>query len=192
MIQPTPENIKIIFDIFFEADLKLWNEFSQKLTVKKYDKNQTIKEYNTTEKFMNILVKGSVGLFVWNGQDDICINLYYENNFFCDYLSLLKQKQTLIKSEALEDCVVWSIHHKDLQELYSKSLIGVNIGKVISEELFIKKQTEQVNLLTLKPQDRYLKLLEERPEIIRRTPLKIIASYLGLTAESLSRIRKRI
>ncbi|MGN4146230.1 hypothetical protein [Flavobacterium johnsoniae] len=58
--------------------------------------------------------------------------------------------------------------------------------------LYIQKQQQQIDLLTLTPQDRYLKLIESRPEIFQRTPLKIIASYLGLTAESLSRIRKRI
>ena len=71
-------------------------------------------------------------------------------------------------------------------------MIGVHIGKVISEELFIKKQTEQIGLLTLTPTQRYQKLVEEKPKILQRTPLKIIASYLGVLPESLSRIRKKI
>ena len=66
------------------------------------------------------------------------------------------------------------------------------LGKAISEMLYVRKQQEQINLLTLSPQERYIKLIESRPEIFQRTPLKIIASYLGLTAESLSRIRKRV
>ena len=87
---------------------------------------------------------------------------------------------------------IWSIEYKNLQKLYQKSVIGVHIGRVISEELFIKKQTEQINLLTLSPTERYKKLLIEKPKIIQRTPLKIIASYLGVLPESLSRIRNRI
>lgn len=192
IIEPTPENIKSIFDDFYKADITLWTEFSKKLSVQKAIKNQVIKDYDVTEKSMNILINGSVGLFVWDGQDDICINLYYENNFFCDYLSFLKQKPTLVKSQALENCLFWSIKYQDLQELYAKSVIGVHIGKIIAEELFIRKQTEQVQLLTLTPKERYLRLIEERPMTLQRTPLKIVASYLGLTAESLSRIRKRI
>lgn len=192
MTEPTPEHIKKIFDTFYKADINLWIEFSKKLKVNQAAKNQVIKDYDTTEKSMNILITGSVGVFVWDGQDDVCINLYYENNFFCDYLSFLRQQSTFIKSQALEDCLYWSIKYKNLQELYSKSVVGVHIGKVIAEELFIKKQTEQVQLLTLTPKERYLKLIEERPQILQRTPLKIVASYLGLTAESLSRIRKRV
>lgn len=192
IIEPTPENVKKVFDTFYEADLNLCTEFSKKLKVNYAVKNQIIKDYDSIEKNMNILVTGSTGLFVWDGHDDICISLYYENSFFCDYLSFLKQKITAIKSQALENCVYWSISFADLQQLYSKSVTGVYIGKIVAEELFIKKQMEQVHLLTLSPKERYLKLITERPKILQRTQLKIVASYLGLTAESLSRIRKRI
>lgn len=192
MKEPTPENIKKVFDPFFEADLSLWEAFSKYVTPREFEKNEIIKDYHSTEKYINILVKGSVGLFVWDGQDNVCINLCYENDFFCDYLSFLKQKETVIQSQALEKCETWSIHHTKLNELYQKSVIGVNIGKIISEELFIKKQTEQIELLTLSPTDRYKRLLSERPEILQRTSLKVIASYLGILPESLSRIRKKI
>lgn len=183
MTEPTAENIKKLFDKYFEAELSVWETFSSCLIYRTFRKNEIIKEHDSKERFMNIIINGSAGLFVYNGQDDICINLYYENDFFCDYLSFLKQKETTIKSKALENCEVWSISYDKLQELYQKSVIGVHIGKVISEELFIKKQTEQINLLTLSPKERYLKLLNERPKIIQRTPLKIIASYLGVLPE---------
>lgn len=191
MINPTPKEIKKIFDNYFIAELGLWAEFSKYINVRSFSKNEIIKDYYTTEKYINILIKGSVGLFVWNNNKDICINLYYENHLFSDYLSFLKQQTTAIKSESLEDTLVWSIHHTDLNSLYEKSINGVKIGKAISDVMFIRKQSEQVRLLTLTPTERYLKLIEERPEIFQRTPLKIIASYLGLTAESLSRIRKK-
>lgn len=192
MINPTPGEVKEIFDNYFIADLNLWAEFSKYISVRSFRKNEIIKDYDHTEKHINILVRGSVGLFVWGHNKDICINLYYENHLFSDYLSFLKQQPTAIKSESLEDTVVWSIHHTDLNSLYEKSMYGVKIGKAISDAMFIRKQSEQINLLTLTPTERYLKLIAERPEIFQRTPLKIVASYLGLTAESLSRIRKRI
>lgn len=192
MTNPTPEEIKKIFDDYFVADVNLWSEFSKHIKTRNFNKHDIIKDYHKTERFVNILVKGSVGLFVWGNDKDICINLYYENHLFSDYLSFLNQKPIAIKSEALEDTEVWSIGYNGLKELYSNSINGLTIGKAISDAMFIKKQTEQVNLLTLTPTERYLKLIKERPEIFQRTSLKIIASYLGLTAESLSRIRKRI
>lgn len=189
---PSPEDVKKIFETYFTADMNIWKGFSEKIKVREFEKSEIIKDYNAVERYLNIVIKGSAGLFVWDGKRDICINLLYEKSFISDYMSFLNQQPTVIKTEALEDLTLWSISHADLNELYQRSETGLRIGKAISEMLYIRKQQEQINLLTLSPQDRYLKLIESRPEIFQRTPLKIIASYLGLTAESLSRIRKRV
>lgn len=192
MEQPTPERIKEIFDRFYEADINLWTAFSKCVHMRSFEKNEVIKDYFKTEKYINILVSGSAAHFVLADEKDVCINLYYEKDIFSDYLSFLTQSATVIKTLALEDTIIWSINHKDLNELCLKSSSGVFIGKAISDAMFIRKQSEQINLLTLSPTERYLKLIKERPEVFQRTSLKIICSYLGITAESLSRIRKKI
>ncbi|CAM3734248.1 Crp/Fnr family transcriptional regulator [Flavobacterium chungbukense] len=189
---PSPEDVKKIFETYFTADMNIWKGFSEKIKVREFQKSEIIKDYHGVEKYLNIVIKGSAGLFVWDGKRDICINLLYENSFISDYMSFLNQQPSVIKTEALEDITLWSIYHQDLTELYQRSETGLRIGKAISEMLYVRKQQEQINLLTLSPQERYIKLIESRPEIFQRTPLKIIASYLGLTAESLSRIRKRV
>lgn len=189
---PSPEDVKKIFETYFTADMNIWKGFSEKIKVREFEKSEIIKDYNAVERYLNIVIKGSAGLFVWDGKRDICINLLYEKSFISDYMSFLNQNPTVIKTEALEDLTLWSISHSDLNELYQRSETGLRIGKAISEMLYIRKQQEQINLLTLSPQERYTRLIESRPEIFQRTSLKIIASYLGLTAESLSRIRKRV
>ena len=191
MEQPTPQRVKEIFDPFYKADLKLWTEFEKYLQVRTFKKNELIKDYHSKEKYINILISGSVAHFVLAEEKDICINLYYEEQLFSDYLSFLTQSSTVIKTQALEESLVWSISHSDLHALYSRSTTGLIIGKAISDAMFIRKQSEQINLLTLSPTERYLKLIKERPEIFQRTSLKIICSYLGIAAESLSRIRKK-
>lgn len=192
MEQPTPEAVKQIFDTFYKADISLWTEFTKYLQVRAFEKNEIIKEYHKAERFINILISGSAAHFILTDDKEVCINLFYENQFFSDYLAFLTQSSTVIKTQALENCVVWSVSYDDLNELYSKSSRGLFIGKAIADAMFIRKQSEQINLLTLSPTDRYLKLIKERPEIFQRTSLKIICSYLGITAESLSRIRKKI
>jgi len=191
MTHPTAEKIKEIFDQYYKADIELWIEFTKYVKLRSFGKNEVIKDYHKTEKYINILISGSVAHFVLAEHKDICINLYYQNQIFSDYLSFITQSPTIIKTESLEDSIVWSIKHSDLNELYARSVKGMLIGKAISDAMFIRKQFEQINLLTLSPRERYLKLITSRPEIFQRTPLKIIASYLGVTAESLSRIRKK-
>lgn len=192
MEQPTSERIKEIFDPFYKADISLWTAFSEYLHVRAFKKNEIIKEYHKTEKYLNILISGSVAHFVLANEKDTCITLFYEEQIFSDYLSFLTQVPNVIKTQALEDVVIWSISHQDLHNLYARSATGIFIGKSLSDAMFIRKQSEQISLLTLSPTERYLKLIKERPEIFQRTSLKIICSYLGITAESLSRIRKKI
>ncbi|GGH04588.1 Crp/Fnr family transcriptional regulator [Pedobacter zeae] len=189
---PTAKEIQQIFAPYYHADINIWEAFSKKISVRQFLKNEIVKDYNDIERYLNIVVSGSVALFVWNGKKDICINLLYEKSFMSDYLSFLKQAPSGIKTAALEDCTLWSISYPDLNELYARNETGLRIGKAVSDILFLRKQQEQINLLTLTPDERYLRLIKQRPEIFQRTPLKIIASYLGLTAESLSRLRKRL
>ncbi|HEY8893629.1 MAG TPA: cyclic nucleotide-binding domain-containing protein [Niastella sp.] len=189
---PSAEDVEKVFAPYYKADMKIWKGFSGKIQVRKFAKSEVVKEYNTIEKYLNIIVKGSAGVFVWNGNRDSCINLLYEYSFMTDYLSFLNQQPTVIKTEALEDTVLWSIHYADLNALYEANQVGLRIGKAIAENLYIRKQQQQISLLTQSPEERYLRLITDRPEIFQRTPLKVIASYLGLTAESLSRIRKRV
>jgi len=75
--------------------------------------------------------------------------------------------------------------------MHEKFPVSVQMSKSIAEQLYINKQEEMIRLLTLKPEERYRKLLKERPDVLLRTPLKVISSYLGITPESFSRIRKK-
>jgi len=186
------EKIKAVFDAYFPADLSLWAEFAKFIQVRCFRKAEIIKHYHSTEKYINIMISGSVAHFALANQKDVCISLYYENQVFSDYASFLSQSPTAIKTESLEESEIWSISHQDLHKLYKRSSTGLLIGKAIADAMFIRRQTEQITLLTLSPQERYLRLLHRRPEIVQRTSLKIIASYLGVTAESLSRIRKKV
>ena len=70
--------------------------------------------------------------------------------------------------------------------------MGSLIFLISSESSFVEKQQQQIDLLLKTAEQRYLELLEKQPNIIRRTAQKHIASYLGITTESLSRIRKKI
>jgi len=88
--------------------------------------------------------------------------------------------------------VLWQLTFEDLQEIYRATEIGNVIGRHASEDLFLKKSQRELSLLNQSAQQRYLDLFEEQPELLKNIPLKYIASYIGVTPQALSRIRKRI
>jgi CRP-like cAMP-binding protein len=184
--------IKEMFDPYFEAPLEIWESFASFLKQNSYKKNEVIKEVNKTEKYLNIIVQGSAGIFLWKENSTVCLDLCFENEFFGDYMSFLTQQPSELFTQAIEPTEMLSISYSDLNELYESSQIGTHIGRSAAESLFIHKQTQQIDLLMLTAEERYIKLLERQPEIVRRTPQKHLASYLGVTPESFSRIRKKI
>lgn len=184
--------IKKIFDPYFEAPLEIWESFASFLKIKSFKKNEIIKEVNTKENYLSLMTEGSAGIFLWKENSTICLDLCYENEFFGDYMSFLTQQPTELFTQALEPTELLSISFSDLNKLYKSSDVGMNIGRIAAESLFIHKQSQQIDLLKLTAEERYLKLLDQQPEIFQRTPHKYVASYLGITPESFSRIRKKI
>lgn len=118
--------------------------------------------------------------------------------FFCEYelvievLSLFKRVKSGESIQALTDCEALEITYKDFQRLF-QSIHGLTEwGRLwMTQELFQSKQ-RTLDMITVLARDRYLQLMVEKPQVIRDSPLKYIASYLGVTDTSLSRIRREI
>lgn len=188
----TGKQLKEIFDTIFNVDVELWDSFADKFIIREFKKNEIVKKADQTEHYLNFISIGSMGNFISSNGSETCISISVAKSFSSDYYSFLTQKPSVIYSTALESTQLLSISHNDLSNLYSKSNKGVWIGKTIAEQLFIQRQQTQIDLLTLTAEERYKKLLSEKPEIIQKIALKHIASYIGVTPESLSRLRKKI
>lgn len=183
--------IKKLFDPYFEAPLELWEEFSKHMIRRSFKKNEIIKEADQTEKHIDIIIKGSIGVFLWTDNNTKCLDLFYEEYFSCDYMSYLENKPSELFTQALEETEVFSISRQNIEALYYDKVIGLKIVRAATESLFVHKQKQQIALLTKTAEERYRAMMEETPEILHRTASKHIASYLGVTPESLSRIRTK-
>lgn len=115
-----------------------------------------------------------------------------ENNFAFEVVSFLTRVPSQEIMQALEDSVVYSISYDALQQLYSANPLAERFGRILIEEQFAEFKKIVLAQLRETAEERYLKLLEEQPEIIQRIPLKYIASFLGINNTSFSRIRKEI
>lgn len=114
-----------------------------------------------------------------------------ENAFANSTVSFITQTPSEVSIQALTDVVLLTIHYDHLQQLYRQSPYWLNVGRIIMEQEFLSLQQKTVRYSQLSPDHKYLSLLNENPEVIRQVPLKHIASFLNITPETLSRIRKR-
>lgn len=122
--------------------------------------------------------------------NDITTGFIGKNEIAIDVVSLFKRVPSLEYIQALTDCTCYAIDLESFQHLYH-SIKGLNEWgrNWMSESLFhLKHRT--VSMITDSAADRYKKLRAQHPQILQQAPLKHIASYLGITDTSLSRIRK--
>lgn len=108
------------------------------------------------------------------------------------YDSFLTQAPSTYQTETLTETTLWRLTFDDLQDIYKRTEIGHTIGRITAENLFLTKSQREQSLLNETAEERYLKLFTDQPHLIREIPLKYLASYIGITPQALSRIRKRI
>jgi CRP/FNR family transcriptional regulator, anaerobic regulatory protein len=130
-------------------------------------------------------------LFDYNG-NETTTEFYCSNEILIESFSLFHRIASKENFQAVTDAIVWKIEYDTFQELLH-NIEGIREwGRAwATSQLFVLKQ-RSINVLTMSATDRYVSLVKERPEVIKLSPLKYIASYLGITDTSLSRIRRDI
>mgnify|MGYP006074976631 FL=1 len=188
------EQIKTYIDQIATISKLDWDFFKSKLQRRIIPKKTIFLKINEIENHISFIESGVVRLFLpkENPEKEITFGFSFKNQFVSAYDSFLTQKPSLYQLQALTEISILSISYTDLQEVYQTTQIGNLIGRLTAERLFLIKSKREQNLLNLTAEERYLNLFKERPELIKVIPLKYISSYIGVTAQALSRIRKRL
>ncbi|MEM6343633.1 MAG: Crp/Fnr family transcriptional regulator [Bacteroidota bacterium] len=119
-------------------------------------------------------------------------DFYAEGEFVGNYVSYLQQQPSRMAIQALSACELLVIDFDALQQLYQLSPSVERFARLIAEQKLISLHERTAGFLLDSPQERYAQLLEQKPNIHARVPLYLIAQYLGIHPESLSRIRARM
>lgn len=136
--------------------------------------------------------KGFVRIYNIIQDEDLTINFAFDGNFTTDFASLIPRKPSTDYIVAMEDLEILQLEYTDMQALYESAMVWQKFGRLITEYVLLFVVERNKALLFKSPEERYLKLMKERPKVMANVPLKYIASYLGITPEALSRIRKRL
>lgn len=116
----------------------------------------------------------------------------FENEYTTDYCSFVTRKPSRDNIIAMEDAEVLQLEYTAMQSLYEKYPVWQKFGRLIAEYVFVFTAYRSQDLLLRSPEELYRQLMQEKPFILERVPLKYVASFLGITPEALSRIRKRL
>jgi CRP-like cAMP-binding protein len=115
----------------------------------------------------------------------------FENNFVTSLFSFTTRKPGMENIQLIEDCTLWAIAHDDLQRLYDKHADIERLGRVMHERYYVMLEERFVSNHFKEARERYENLITHAPHILQRVPLGYVATYLGITQETLSRIRNK-
>lgn len=179
--------LKRSFDPYFEAPMAAWNQFSAQCTIDEIAKGTILKKANRAETSFHFIIQGVVGLFLIGERNSVCVDFAFDYQFCADYMSVITKQPTPLEMCTLEPCILASMPLSTFRELGSTG-IGLQLMLVSAESSFVDKQQQQIDLLTKTAKQRLMELETKYPGISHRVAQKHIASYLGITPQSLSRI----
>ena len=165
------------------------HELADILVCRKFKKGERILDEGEVCRSMLYLEKGLTRQFYFKYDKDLTEHIAYEGGVVICLESYLKEEPTRLMIEALEPTIAWDIPKDKIEQLALKDAeIGVWYRKLFEASL-IESQVK-ADMLRFEPaHERYNKLLQLHPEILKRAPLVYIASLLQMTPETLSRVR---
>ena len=184
----------LIFQIIESVIGKFPEEYRRMLIdisdVKNYKKDTFILEQGKPCNHLWFINHGAVKAYESLSGSDRITYFFIEEMFFTNYFCWVTSNNSDISFKAVEDSEIVVIDYKKLEVLCTKYHIFDTIGRKMAERIFVQEYINRKLLLNSSATERYEYLERETPQIFQRFALKDIASFIGITDVSLSRIRK--
>jgi len=179
------EKLKKVSPISTESEAALLGIFK----VFEYPKQHLFLREGQISDYIFFVKKGAVRLFYYKNDKEITEWIALNDTFFFSIASFYRREPSRILMQTLEDSVLIAIPHDDFLRLSAKFHDIETLHRKLITVSLLLSQDRMDSIQFESAQQRYDKLITTRPEIIQRVPLMYIASFLGVTLETLSRIR---
>ena len=169
-----------------------WGKYRHLLNLAEVPAKTVLLREGEVSKKAYFIEKGCLRLWYISNGKDITFQFFFENEGVSSFESFNTGKPGLFTIETIEPCVLHWIHKEDFDVILKEDPLIKEQIHAVTVERQLKYMSHFLSFQKDTPKQRYANLLEEKPHIIKRVPLQYIASYLGITPVSLSRIRKII
>lgn len=185
------ENLKIFLESQYgKIPKKDWDQAVKYLEVEKRNRGEEILSVGEICDSIYFIRKGAVKSVEMVNNKEKVIHFFLENSFFTQYESLLGSTPSAIAYKCVEATHYMKVKYSNLELLYEKSHYFANLARKRMQEQFLREMSLRKSLLKYEAKERYENLYRSNPEIFERFALKDIASFIGITPVSLSRLRK--
>lgn len=177
-------------EIDFSEFRKLFLEKGKSIGLKKKD---YFVRQNEPCKYVG-LIEGGIFRYtrIDSDGDEHIVGYSFAEDFVCDYPSFIKYSGSLTNIQAVTDYSVYMLSSQELNTYWENNMDTQRFGRLVAEEIFITLYKRMLDLYCDTTEQRYIKLLQRCHNLPQYIPLKEIASYLNVTPETISHIRKKI
>lgn len=177
---------------YIKIDALTEDFFYNETQTETFAKGEMLSHQSTYNQNVYFMEDGLARMFYYEKGKDITTNFYSEGKAFGSVDAIFSKVSSVYNIETLEKSTITFCDYKKLEELCSVSLVSANFSRFILGNLMTQMSKRINSLQHMTAKEKYNQLLEENPNIILRAPLGMIASYLGISQETLSRIRSEI
>lgn len=177
---------------FFPDDIAVHDFIVSNTTNVTLKKGELLSQSGSYNRNINFVEKGLLRTFHLQNGKEITTNFYPEGRLVANIDTLFQNVATSNNIEALEDSIILSCDYEMLDKLCQESLAASNFARYILSHLLIQATERISSLQYMSAKEKYQELLQDNKAILQRVPLRIIASFLGISPETLSRIRTNV
>lgn len=167
--------------------------FIEKGRIRHYKKNEYFLNKGDKHSYIGFILEGTFRYTcIDNNGNEHVVAYNFSNEPLGNYSAFQKKESALLDIQAVTDSTVYLLSYSDVNEFYGSNMEAQQQGRILAEELLYVAWNNIISAYRATPEERYRELLQRCPNLPNLITLKELASYIMVTPETLSRIRKRI
>jgi CRP-like cAMP-binding protein len=176
-------------DQFIDLPAEELEALINSIEVRSVDKKVRLTDVNETEKYLYFVIKGLARKFFLKGKEEIITQIAREGELISSSVSYFSGMPSTYVIETIEPTTFYSLHHDRAEQLYSRYPKLERLSRLIITELFLQKEVWELERIRYNTKERFLRFMNDNPELFQRVPQKYLASYLNIKPETFSRLK---
>ena len=186
------ENLKAFVYSVIEPTEKEWQHFASLIKTGIFEKGKKLVKAGSRCDRVYFIKTGIAKYTLSQEEKEKTIDLAMDNDLVTDFFSFYSGMPSLTSVQAITNTEIFYLTVNDLEELYKSSTTWERFGRLLAQQGLLDQIMVKLDMQTKKPEQRYIELIARKPTLLEEVNLGVIAAYLNITQETLSRIRGRI
>ncbi|MBO9202734.1 MULTISPECIES: Crp/Fnr family transcriptional regulator [Niastella] len=176
-------------DQFIDLPAEELEALINSIEVRQVDKKVRLTDINENEKYLYFVIKGLTRKFFLKGKEEIITQIAKEGELISSSVSYFSGMPSTYVIETIEPTTFYSLHRDRAEQLYSRYPKLERLSRLIITELFLQKEVWELERIRYSTKERFLRFMNDNPELFQRVPQKYLASYLNIKPETFSRLK---